>query len=705
MARCEKFLVVNAVMPAAQLETQDRLRSLPWLLLIVLAVAIYFFNPSLSVFQTYPSTWVIPLADWINSGMESFTQWVKPITRLISAGLEGPMLLLRDTLQWIPWPITVASVCLLAYLSSGKKLALFCLLALCYVVFSGYWRQAMNTMALVGIAVILALIIGLLVGILANRTALGARIVPFFLDVMQTMPTFAYLIPLLVIFGFGPVVGLIASAIYACPPMVRNVNLGLQRVPGEIVEAANISGSSAWQKLFWVELPAAIAQIKVGINQTIMATLSMVIIASVIGGFDDIGWEVLNTMRKARFGESLMAGSVIVLIAIVMDRISAGFASKTINEKLSKPRQLLLPAVIALIVATAILKIIPVDINIVEPAWAHQLTQLMDDRLNNIVAASGIALTDLKNTVFYYYLLPLRVGFSQTILPFTWGFDFTNTLRISYALAAIALSAVLLARSGWRAAITLVSLAYLLYFGFTGAPWLVMWLGISLLAWQLGGRSIGLFTLLSLGFIVLTGMWSRAMLSVYLCAAAVVIAFVLGSLLGVWAATSNRASAVIRPVAETFQTIPPFVFLIPVLMFFQVGEFSALLAIIAFAFVPAARYTESGLRQVSPQLLEVAQEQGCTAWQSFWQIRVPLAMPAILVGLNQTIMFAYAMLVIAALVGTTGLGQQIFLALSSADTGLGVIAGLSMALLAMISDRLLQSWAKSKFGQLPVATL
>ena len=674
-------------------------------MLAVLATLVFFIKDYATWLQSFPAHWVLPLAEWINSGMEVLTAAIKPVTRIISASLEWPMILLRDSLQWIPWPVSVLGIALLALHVSGRRLAIACVLALAYIALSGYWRQAMNTMALVGIAVILALILGLLIGIAANRTILGARVVPFVLDVMQTMPTFAYLIPLLVIFGFGPVVGLIASAIYACPPMVRNVNLGLQRVSSEVVEAATIAGSSSLQQLIWVELPAAVTQIKVGINQTIMATLSMVIIASVIGGFDDIGWEVLSTMRKARFGESLMAGSVIVLIAIIMDRISAAYASRDIHDIANGfTRKQVLLAVAVLGALCLILKLTQVNTAIDTPEWARNATQFLDTRLNGLVVTFGNQLTDIKNNFFYYYLLPLRIGFSQSIMEFTWGFEFTPHMRTIYGLVSAGLAVMLVFVKSWRHAFAFASVMYILYFGITGAPWLVLMCALSLLAYQLGGIRLGLFTLFSLLFILLTGMWGRAMLSVYLCGAAVVFAFILGSLLGVWAASSDRVSAVIRPIAETFQTIPPFVFLIPVLMFFQVGEFTALLAIIAYAFVPAARYTESGLRQVSPQLLEVATEQGCTPWQMFWQIRLPLAMPSILVGLNQTVMFAFAMLVIAALVGTTGLGQQIFLALGSADTGLGVIAGLSMALLAMMTDRMLQAWAKQRFGELPEAT-
>ena len=324
-----------------------------WMILCAFVLAVHLLLPLMPWLAKFPGEWVIPLADWINRAMDSFVEIIKPVTRGISAVLEWPMLVLRDVLVWLPWPITVAGVVLLAWHASGIRLAVICLLALLYIALSGYWTPSMSTMALVGIAVPLSLILGLAIGIAADRTKLGKKIVPPILDIMQTMPTFAYLIPILVLFGFGPVVGLIASAIYACPPMVRNVHLGLKRVPGEIVEAAKISGVSRYQQLFWVELPAAMAQIKVGINQTIMATLSMVIIASVIGGFGDIGWEVLSTIRKARFGDSLLAGFVIVLIAVVMDRISSAYATRDdlVSSRNTEYKKIWLYAMAALLIA------------------------------------------------------------------------------------------------------------------------------------------------------------------------------------------------------------------------------------------------------------------------------------------------------------------------------------------------------------------
>ncbi len=671
----------------------------PWLLLAATALLVHFFGSSLGWLHKYPTEWVIPLADWINQAMDTFVEVVKPVTRAIAAILEWPMILLRDILQWTPWPITVAGVVLLAWHASGIRLAIICLLALLYIALSGYWNPSMSTMALVGIAVPLSLLLGLAIGIAADRTEIGKRIVPPILDIMQTMPTFAYLVPILVLFGFGPVVGLIASAIYACPPMVRNVHLGLKQVPYEIVEAAKMSGVSSYQRLFWVELPAAMAQIKVGINQTIMATLSMVIIASVIGGFGDIGWEVLSTIRKARFGESLLAGFVIVLIAIVMDRISSAYVTQddATKAKNQANKKLWISLILALIGVCVVVKAIGFDFSVEGGGFSKTVSEWLDAKLEGIVVGYGQLLTDIKNTFFFYYLLPLRIGFNKAILTLTWGFDFTEAMRWGYGLIVLALSAIIGFRKSWQAGLAVAAIAYLLYYGLTGAPWVILTAAVILLAWQAGGRSVALFAACSLAFILITGMWERAMLSIYLCGAAVILSFLLGSAIGVWAASSDRASAIIRPIADTFQTIPLFVFLIPVLMFFQVGEFTALLAIIAYAFVPAIRYTESGLRQVSPQLIEVAVEQGCTPSQIFWQVKVPLAIPTIMVGLNQTIMYGFAMLVIAALVGTTGLGQQIFLALSAADTGLGLIAGLSMALLAMITDRIMQAWAAKKY--------
>ncbi|QEW23242.1 Glycine betaine transport system permease protein OpuAB (plasmid) [Paracoccaceae bacterium] len=166
----------------------------------------------------------------------------------------------------------------------------------------------------------------------------------------------------------------------------------------------------------------------------------------------------------------------------------------------------------------------------------------------------------------------------------------------------------------------------------------------------------------------------------------------LGLLIGLAAFRYDGLSQAVRGLADTLQTMPQFVLLIPFLMFFQVGEFTALLAIIIYAIVPAMRYTEQGLRGVDPNVVEAARQMGCSRWQELVHVRVPLAPPVLALGINQTIMFALAMLAIAALVGTQGLGQEVYVALSKALAGQGLLAGIGIAVIAIVSDRLVRAW-------------
>ena len=272
---------------------------------------------------------------------------------------------------------------------------------------------------------------------------------------------------------------------------------------------------------------------------------------------------------------------------------------------------------------------------------------------------------------------------------------------ITVYVCIVALIAVLVAwRWSWRASVLVITLGLFYYYGTSGVPWPAFIMAATVLGYQVGGRGVALLAALGLGFILVTGAWGPAMRSVYLCAAAVLISFGAGATLGIWAARSDRVSAFLRPINDTLQTMPLFVFLIPVIMFFQVGDFTALLAIMLYAIVPAIRYTEHGVRSVPAHIVEAATAQGCTRRQVLWNVQLPLALPEIMMGLNQTIMFALAMLVIAALVGTKGLGQAVYLALNTGNVGEGFIAGMSMSLLAMIADRITQAWSARKKAEL-----
>ncbi len=637
---------------------------------------------------TWPAALTVPMTEWIGTGLGAFLEAIKPGARFISYLLDfvmaGANALLVDT----PWPIIIGIVTALGWYIGGLRMAALGFIGFTLVLLSGYWAQSMNTLALVLVSVPLALILGGSIGILAYEVPRVRRVVQSVLDVMQTVPTFAYLTPLLLLFGFGPVVGLIASAIYAAPPMARNTLLGLQRVDHDIKEAAIMSGGSRLQQLFLVEIPAATSQIMIGVNQSLMAALSMVIIAAVIGGFDDIGWEVLLTMRKAQFGQSLLAGMVIVVFAIVIDRMSAHMA---------KSRERHSAKVVLAVLAASVLVALLLSARLPAAdgfAMFDGLAAYVDEGLGTFTANNGAGLDQIKNQAMFFGLLPLRIGLDEAVLPFTWGFQWTTAMSWWFFGAAALLGAALAATGRVALGASLLIAAVVLETGVSQLPWPLVVFGTALLGWVAGGLRLAVFVIVMLGLIMISGLWERALLSLYLSGAAVFVCAVFGAAIGLLCAVSPMAWRLVRPVCDMLQTIPLFVFLIPVLMFFQIGEFSAFLAIIAYAIVPMIRYTQHGLTTTPDELVEAAISSGATPLQTMIEVRAPYALPTILLGLNQTILYAFAMLVIAALIGTTGLGQSIYLAIAKANVGLGIAAGAAMAMLAMIADRLVQSFAE-----------
>ena len=653
----------------------------------------------------YPRDWVVPITPWLNVFMNWCVDLAGPAFRAFSAALNVPMTAVRELLNWLPWSVTLTLATFVAGAVSGWRLATFTFFAILYMVVIGYWSESMNSLALVAISVPAAVGIGFSLGALAFVSKRAERIITPTLDLLQTVPAFAYLLPILLLFGFGPVVGMIASVLYAFPPTVRNTLLGLSRVAPETVEAGLMAGATPTQ-LFWrVQTPNALRQILLGVNQTTMAAFSMVIIASIIGGTADIGWEVLLTMRKALFGESLLAGIVIALMAMVMDRITAAVAEKEPRAPggdtrfLARHRNGLFAAGLALGVA-ALASVLPFLKEYPE-AWEVYPARHLNDFVIWLVVEHAKTITLIKSWAFFFVMLPVKTGLDQTITPFTWGLEFTAPLRMGYALLAAALVIRVAVRRGIGRASLVAFLAILLYFGITRLPWPAMLAMATLLGWQLGGARLALGTAAAFGFLIVAGVWPQAMLSFYLCGLAVLLSFGIGTALGILASEFRAFSAFLRPINDTLQTMPLFVLLIPFVMIFKIGEFTALLAIMAYATVPAIRYAEHGLRNVPADVVEAATCFGCTRRQLLWRVKLPLAMPVIMLGLNQTIMFGIAMLVIAALVGTNGLGQQVYIGLGDGDFGVGMVAGIGMAFIAMIADRMTQGMSRTyqeRFG-------
>ena len=670
---------------------------LVWILAGLVSGVSIFYRTELPWLVNYPEAWVLPVIEWANTGMdwfvENFRWFFRSISWLLSWAMSGAL----AVLVWLPWAAAIVLFMGVALIAGGWSLAVFTVAALMYMVVIGYWEESMRTLALVSVSVPLSVIVGFGMGVAALRSPRTNRVVQPALDLMQTVPTFAYLVPILLLFGFGPVVGLIASSIYACPPMVRNTMLALSRVPEEVVESGKMSGATERQLFWWVRFPTALPTIMIGVNQTTMAALSMVIIAAIIGSSADIGWEVLSTMRRANFGESLLAGIVIALIAMVLDRITRAFATRDSRKRKYLSGVSNLQTLVGTLFVTAFFIIaaqLYPELNDYPDDWVFYPAGYLNDIVAFVTVEFSGILEAIKNGFLFFLLLPLRIGLENTIRPFTWGFTLTPVISGGYAVMTMLLAAFLGVRYSWRVSVGILLVCSILFFGFEHSPWPMIIILIVVLAWQVGGLWIGILTLSGLGFMLVTGVWVPAMRSLYLCLAAVLCSFLIGCLLGILASQNNRLSGILRPIIDTLQTMPLFVLLIPVLMFFQVGEFTAFLAIIAYAIVPAIRYTEHGLRHVDPEVVEAARSMGCTERQLLWEVRLPLAIPEIMLGLNQTIMFALAMLVIAALVGTRGLGQSIYIALSKADFGLGLVAGLSMALIAIIADRVLHAYSR-----------
>jgi glycine betaine/proline transport system permease protein len=537
-------------------------------------------------------------------------------------------------LSWIA--VTVAAVALGHY-ARNLWLGLLAGALMVYLAVFGQWESAMITLASIAIAVPLGVLGGVALGIAAWRWRWVERALSPILDLMQTIPTFAFLVPILVLFGFGPVAALLATIIYAMPPMVRVTIVALRAVPPEIVDFANMAGCTPRQRMQKVMLPVALPDLMVGVNQVIMLSLNMVIIASMIGA-GGLGADVLESLRRLDIGGGIEAGLAITALAIVLDRLGQAMSERVATVEVRQgnwwqrhPRTTL---VLAVALITGALGFLIPALQDWPKAWQITTKSFWSGLIEHI------------NVNYFDQLEAVRVWFLETLL-----------LPVKRFFLAL--------------------------------PWPFLLGVLALAGWRLGGVRLAA-TVLALGlFIAATGLWEQAMITVYLCGLSVVFAMLIGLPLGILAASNATAGKIIGGVVDTLQTLPSFVYLIPVVMLFRVGDFSAMIAVILFALVPAVKYTAHGLRSVPEELIEAGTVCGCTPAQTLRKIRLPMAVPMILLGLNQTILLALSMLVITALVGTRDLGQEVYAALATADVGRGLVAGFAVAAIAIIADRLI----------------
>jgi glycine betaine/proline transport system permease protein len=232
-----------------------------------------------------------------------------------------------------------------------------------------------------------------------------------------------------------------------------------------------------------------------------------------------------------------------------------------------------------------------------------------------------------------------------------------------------------------------------------GLNWLhpaIVIAAITFAAWRFSGKGLAIFSAVTLTAVGLLGLWAETMTTLAMVLSSVVFCAIAGIPLGIWAGRSDKFEASIRPVLDAMQTTPAFVYLVPIVMLFSVGNVAGVLATIIFALPPIIRLTSLGIRQVHPELVEAAQAFGATKGQVLRRVQIPLAMPTILAGLNQTIMMALSMVVIAALIGAGGLGSPVILGLNTLDIGRAVTGGLGIVLMAIVLDRITQSIAQKR---------
>ncbi len=600
--------------------------------------------------HTYLSRWMDWLVTQANFGLFTF----KDMTRGFAWLMDWPLSLAKSLLvsgfvlgrgsaaEQLTAPVSWAALILFAGLLAarlgGARLAVLVTGCFAYLALFGQWPSAMVTLASILIAVPFGVVGGLLLGIAGFRSPRFERALVPLLDIMQTVPVFAYLVPILFLFGFGPVAAMIATIIYALPPMVRVTLLALRRVPTDIAEFGRMTGCTQRQLIWKVLVPASRPALMVGVNQVIMLSLNMVIIASMIGA-GGLGYDVLAALRRLDIGGGLEAGVAITVLAVALDRLSQAAASRGERLRHDTGRRLvdrgwLLTAAGLLVLLTMVIgKHVPVVANYPQelevstaPYWAA------------LVKWININFFDQLEAFKTFLVLNLLVPVKRFLLAQPW-------------------------------------------------PWVVALLAA--LGLRLGGLRLALTVSGYALFIVVTGFWTKAMITVYLCGLSVIIAALLGIPLGIASGLDQRLWRIVQGVIDTLQTLPSFVYLIPVVMLFRVGDFAAMIAVVLYAIAPVIRYTAHGIRSIPPQLVEAGTTSGCTRRQLLFKIRLPLALPEILLGINQTIMLALSMLVITALVGTRDLGQEVYIALTKADVGQGLVAGLCVAAIAMIADRLI----------------
>ena len=263
----------------------------------------------------------IPIGEWIEGNIKEWLFEQRPLFKKISAPIDTVLNSLDSLFNFIPFPIILLIFVFFAYRTNGLKFALFSFLSLVFIDLVDLWSESMTTLAMIFTAVLFCMLIGIPLGILASRSNTFEIILRPVLDIMQTIPSFVYLIPVVMLFGVGLTPGVVATIIFALPPIIRLTNLGIRQVGKGFKEAGSSLGLTKFLILIKIEIPLSLKTIMAGVNQTLMLALSMVVIAALIGA-GGLGLTVYIALGRLDVGSAVIGGTGIVILAIILDRIT-----------------------------------------------------------------------------------------------------------------------------------------------------------------------------------------------------------------------------------------------------------------------------------------------------------------------------------------------------------------------------------------------
>ena len=648
---------------------ERRFQTILW---ATLAIAAYILAYSLATtnastdFGNWPRSWEPPIQEPIDTFFEWFGDtlawFFNPISEVIDSALAG----LDTFLLWLPWTVVVAAVSMLGFRLGGRWLGVFCGAATLFTGFNGYWESAMLTVSVVGVSVIIAVGVGVPIGVFAAFSDRFETVVRPVLDTMQVLPAFVYLIPALILFGVSGTQGVFLTVVYCIPPVIRLTNLGIRQVPQAAMETAHSYGSTMSQTLYQVQLPLAKSSIMMGINQTIMMAIAMVIITALVG-IDGLGRDVWLSLREVNAGKGLESGIAIVLLAVILDRLSYALANSGPSSDM--PVQAISPR-----------SHDTADLSLKKMAARYALP----------ISGAGLLAVLL---VIGFLVGPLRD------FPDELTFSMADPINRAFGWMAVNLHFI----TSWVRDSLFRELGYSPFNTlFLWLPWPAVMVIAAGLAYFTAGWRVALLAVAGLAFAGFGGVWDVTMDTLSQVLTAALFTVVVGMGIGVAASQSRAFESVLRPLLDTMQTMPIFVYLIPVIMLWGIGPLVGIIATAVYALPPVIRMTSLGIKEVPAQVIETAQAHGSTDIQTMLQVKIPLAFPTIMMGVNQTIIMVFAMVIIAGLVGGGGLGQEVFINSIWLKMGDGLIAGMTIVFMAMALDRMTRG---KRDAEMPLAAL